>query len=57
MGVTAGVIGCMQANECIKLLLEIGESLYGRMLSYDGLSGTWDEMHVKKQTAVLFMEL
>ena len=48
LGVTAGVIGCMQANECIKLLLGIGEPLYGRMLSYDGLSGTWDESRVKK---------
>lgn len=49
LGVTAGVIGCMQANECIKLLLEIGEPLYGRMLNYDGLSGTWDEIRVKKK--------
>jgi len=48
LGVTAGVIGCMQANECIKLLLGIGEPLYGRMLNYDGLSGTWEEVQVKK---------
>lgn len=48
LGVTAGVIGCMQANECFKLLLEIGNPLYGRMLNYDGLSGTWDEIHVEK---------
>ncbi len=48
LGVTAGIIGCMQANECIKLLLGIGEPLYGRMLNYDGLSGTWEEIQVKK---------
>lgn len=48
VGVTAGVIGSMQANECIKLLLGIGEPLYGRMLYYDGLSATWDEIRVKK---------
>lgn len=48
LGVTAGVIGCMQANECIKLLLGIGEPLYGRMLSYDGLRATWDEIRVEK---------
>ncbi|MGJ7923044.1 HesA/MoeB/ThiF family protein [Neobacillus sp. LXY-4] len=48
LGVTAGVIGCMQANECIKLLLGIGEPFYGRMLSYDGLRGTWDEISVEK---------
>ncbi|MFB0921794.1 MAG: HesA/MoeB/ThiF family protein [Oscillospiraceae bacterium] len=48
IGVTAGVIGCMQANECIKLLLGIGEPLYGRMLTYDGLNASWEEIRVKK---------
>lgn len=48
LGVTAGIIGCMQANECIKLLLGIGEPLYGRMLNYDGLRGTLEEVSVKK---------
>lgn len=48
LGVTAGVIGCMQANECIKLLLGIGEPLYGRLLNYDGLDGTWEEIRVEK---------
>jgi molybdopterin/thiamine biosynthesis adenylyltransferase len=48
LGVTAGVIGSMQANECIKLILGIGEPLYGRMLNYDGLNGTWDEIRVEK---------
>lgn len=48
LGVTAGAIGCMQANECMKLLLGIGEPLYGRMLNYDGLSGTWEEVRVEK---------
>jgi len=38
----------MQANECIKLLLGIGEPLYGRMLNYDGLRGTWDEIGIEK---------
>lgn len=47
LGVTAGAIGCMQANECIKLLLGIGEPLYGRLLNYDGLSGTWEELQVE----------
>ena len=41
-------VGHMHANECIKLLLGIGEPLYGRMLNYDGLRGTWDEILVKK---------
>ena len=48
LGVTAGVIGCMQANECIKLLLGVGDPLYGRMLTYDGLSASWEEIRVEK---------
>lgn len=48
LGATAGVIGTMQANECIKLLLGIGEPIYGRMLNYDGLSCSWDEVRVEK---------
>lgn len=46
LGATAGVIGSLQATECIKILLGIGEPLYGRMLQYDGLSGSIDELPV-----------
>jgi len=46
IGATAGVIGSLQANECIKILLGVGEPLFGRMLQYDGLSGTFDEVPV-----------
>ncbi len=34
----AGMIGILQANEAIKYLLGIGESLYGRLLTYEILS-------------------
>jgi molybdopterin/thiamine biosynthesis adenylyltransferase/rhodanese-related sulfurtransferase len=37
LGVLPGVIGSIQAVEAIKLLLGIGESLVGRLLSYDAL--------------------
>lgn len=33
-----GIIGCIQAAETIKVLLEIGETLYGRLLLLDGLT-------------------
>lgn len=48
LGAIAGVIGSMQANECIKLLLGAGEPLFGRMLRYDGFSGKWEETRVEK---------
>lgn len=35
LGVVTGVIGTLQANEVLKLLLGIGEPLYGRLLLFD----------------------
>ena len=37
LGAVAGVIGCLQAVEVVKELLNIGESLVGRLLLYDAL--------------------
>jgi len=34
-----GVIGSMQAIECVKVILEIGTPLYGRLWIHDALSG------------------
>ncbi len=38
LGVLPGVIGLLQATETIKLLLELGESLSGRLLQFDALA-------------------
>lgn len=48
LGTTAGVIGALQANECLKILLGTGKPLYGRILQYDGLAGEFDEIEVEK---------
>jgi molybdopterin-synthase adenylyltransferase len=37
LGALPGIVGSMQAMEVIKELLEIGESLAGRILMYDAL--------------------
>ena len=37
LGVMAGVMGLLQANEVIKLVVGIGEPLIGRLLLYDSL--------------------
>ncbi|NND33623.1 MAG: molybdopterin-synthase adenylyltransferase MoeB [Saprospiraceae bacterium] len=38
LGVLPGIIGSMQANEAIKILAGIGETLSGRLFIYDALS-------------------
>lgn len=48
IGTTAGVIGSLQANECIKIILGIEETLFGTMLQYDGLDNSMERIEVKK---------
>jgi molybdopterin/thiamine biosynthesis adenylyltransferase/rhodanese-related sulfurtransferase len=43
LGVLPGVIGLLQANEAIKLLLGIGTPLVGRLLSFDALAARFRE--------------
>lgn len=44
LGVLPGVIGLLQSVETLKLLLNIGDSLVGRMLTYDALAGEFSEL-------------
>ena len=46
LGVLPGVIGLLQATETIKLLLGIGDSLVGRMMTYDALAGEFSELRL-----------
>jgi len=39
LGVLPGVVGTLQANEALKLLLGIGDPLVGRMVTFDALRG------------------
>ena len=43
-----GMIGTTQAAEALKLILNIGESLQGRLLLLDALSMQWHEIKLKK---------
>jgi molybdopterin/thiamine biosynthesis adenylyltransferase/chorismate mutase len=44
IGVLAGVIGCLQANEAIKIICGIGKPLANKMLSYHSLYNTFYEI-------------
>jgi molybdopterin/thiamine biosynthesis adenylyltransferase/rhodanese-related sulfurtransferase len=48
LGVMAGVMGLLQANEVIKLAAGIGEPLIGRLLLYDALGTRFTELKVKR---------
>ncbi|MFI3172917.1 MAG: ThiF family adenylyltransferase [Eubacteriales bacterium] len=48
IGATAGIIGSMQALECIKIILGLDTIAYGKMLQYDGLYGTIDVVPIQK---------
>ncbi len=43
-----GIVGSIQALETIKLIVQIGETLTGRLLLLDGLSMQWNEMKLRK---------
>ena len=47
LGILPGVIGCIQANEVIKIILGVGRTLSGRMLRYDALNMTFKEFKLQ----------
>ncbi|MEK6275590.1 MAG: molybdopterin-synthase adenylyltransferase MoeB [Actinomycetota bacterium] len=51
LGVLPGVIGSIQGAETLKLVLGIGEPLIGRLLLYDALAATFDEVAVRRDPA------
>lgn len=46
-----GIIGCMQAAETLKILLNIGESLNGRLQLLDSLTMNWRSIKLHKDPA------
>jgi molybdopterin/thiamine biosynthesis adenylyltransferase/rhodanese-related sulfurtransferase/molybdopterin converting factor small subunit len=48
LGVLPGIVGCIQANEAIKLILGIGEPLIGRFLVFDALRMKFRELKLRK---------
>ncbi|HEX7086657.1 MAG TPA: molybdopterin-synthase adenylyltransferase MoeB [Vicinamibacterales bacterium] len=48
LGVLPGIVGCIQANETLKLILGIGEPLIGRFLIFDALRMKFRELKLRK---------
>jgi adenylyltransferase/sulfurtransferase len=51
LGILPGLIGCVQATECVKLLLGRGTPLVGRLLLYDALQMSFREFKVRRNPA------
>src|SRR5262247_2864382 len=51
LGVLPGVIGLIQATEAIKLLLNLGTTLSGRLLTYDALEMTFKQFKIRRDPA------
>jgi adenylyltransferase/sulfurtransferase len=48
LGLLPGLVGLIQATETVKLILGRGESLVGRLIVYDALSMTFEELKIRK---------
>ena len=50
-GVLPGIIGCLQATETLKLLLDIGDLLVGRLLVFDALRMAFHTFRARRNPA------
>jgi sulfur-carrier protein adenylyltransferase/sulfurtransferase len=48
LGILPGIIGCMQANEAVKLIVGIGEPLFGRLILFDALKMRFRELRLRR---------
>jgi molybdopterin/thiamine biosynthesis adenylyltransferase/rhodanese-related sulfurtransferase len=51
LGVVPGIMGLLQANEVLKVVLGIGEPLVGRLLLFDALDASFSELRLARDPA------
>ena len=51
LGVVPGIMGLLQANEALKVLLGIGDTLAGRLLLFDALDASFTELKLRRDPA------
>ncbi|MFW7380630.1 MAG: molybdopterin-synthase adenylyltransferase MoeB [Oligoflexus sp.] len=56
LGILPGVIGTLEAVEAIKILAQIGEPLVGRILSYDALAASFQEIRLPPDPACVLCQ-
>jgi adenylyltransferase/sulfurtransferase len=53
LGAVAGMMGALEAVEAVKVLLDVGEPLIGRLLVWDGRAGTFEMVSFSPQPGCL----
>ena len=51
LGVLPGTVGCIQATEAVKWALDAGDLLAGRMIFYDAMAMTFEEVAIRRNPA------
>ncbi|MDE2126023.1 MAG: molybdopterin-synthase adenylyltransferase MoeB [Armatimonadetes bacterium] len=51
LGVLPGIVGCLQANEAIKLIVGMGEPMIGRLLLFQALAMEFRTLRLRKDPA------
>jgi adenylyltransferase/sulfurtransferase len=51
LGVLPGIVGSLQASEALKIVLGAGDTLVGRLLLFDALHTTFDEVTIRRNPA------
>ncbi|MFH0750823.1 MAG: molybdopterin-synthase adenylyltransferase MoeB, partial [Chloroflexota bacterium] len=51
LGVVPGIMGLLQANEALKVMLGIGDTLAGRLLLFDALDASFTELKLRRDPA------
>lgn len=52
LGVLPGIIGCLQALEAVKLILDLGDTLIGRLLTFDATEMSFREFKLRRDPDV-----
>ncbi len=57
IGVLPGVIGMLQANEVVKIILNLGQVLSGTVLVFNSLKNSYDQFEIHKNEEFNYQEL
>jgi len=52
LGVLPGIIGCLQALEAVKLILDLGDTLIGRLLTFDATEMSFREFKLRRDPEI-----